>query len=62
MLGSSKCVLNNKSKQELASMFECPYDPKGYFIVKGNEKVILIHEQISKNRVIVEMKDDILLA
>ena len=28
-------------------------DPGGYFIVKGQEKVILIHEQLSKNRVIV---------
>lgn len=62
MLGCSKCVLNNKSNAELANMHECPYDPKGYFIVRGNEKVILIHEQISKNRIIVETKDDILLA
>ena len=30
-------------------------DPGGYFIVKGQEKVILIHEQLSKNRVIVEI-------
>jgi len=44
MLGSSKCVLSNKSYQELAALSECPYDPKGYFIVKGAEKVILIHE------------------
>lgn len=29
--------------QELASVAkECPYDPRGYFIVKGVEKVILI--------------------
>ena len=26
----------------------------GYFIVKGQEKVILIQEQLSKNRIIVE--------
>lgn len=26
----------------------------GYFIVKGVEKVILIQEQLSKNRIIVE--------
>ena len=32
-----------------------PMDPGGYFIVKGQEKVILIHEQLSKNRVIVEI-------
>lgn len=26
----------------------------GYFIIKGTEKVILIQEQLSKNRIIVE--------
>ena len=34
---------------------ECPYDPGGYFIVKGVEKAILIQEQLSKNRIIVEL-------
>lgn len=54
MLRSSKCLLRNKSERELARMKECPYDPGGYFIVKGVEKVILIQEQLSKNRVIIE--------
>jgi DNA-directed RNA polymerase III subunit RPC2 len=54
MLGSSNCYLTGKSHEELAKMQECPYDPRGYFIVKGVEKVILIHEQMSKNRIIVE--------
>jgi len=54
MLRSSKCLLHNKSERQLAAMKECPYDPGGYFIVKGVEKVILIQEQLSKNRVIVE--------
>ncbi len=48
MLRSDKCVLNGKSSMELAAMKECEYDPGGYFIVKGNEKVILMHEQLSK--------------
>eukprot|EP00127_Corallochytrium_limacisporum_P004832 Clim_evm15s183 gene=Clim_evmTU15s183 len=54
MLRSSKCVLNGKSDAELARLRECPLDPGGYFIVKGTEKVILIQEQLSKNRVIIE--------
>ena len=29
-------------------------DPGGYFIVNGSEKVILVQEQLSKNRIIVE--------
>ena len=36
-------------------MKECPYDPGGYFIIKGTEKVILMQEQLSKNRVILEL-------
>ncbi|KAL8293434.1 hypothetical protein RQP46_000135 [Phenoliferia psychrophenolica] len=54
MLRSNKCVLTGKSKAELAKMTECPLDPGGYFVVKGTEKVILVQEQLSKNRIIVE--------
>lgn len=38
----------------MANLRECPLDPGGYFVVNGTEKVILVQEQISKNRVIVE--------
>ncbi|EJU00374.1 subunit of DNA dependent RNA-polymerase [Dacryopinax primogenitus] len=54
MLRSNKCVLTGKSEAELARMQECPLDPGGYFVVKGTEKVILVQEQLSKNRIIVE--------
>uniref|UniRef100_A0A6S8BR57 DNA-directed RNA polymerase subunit beta n=1 Tax=Aureoumbra lagunensis TaxID=44058 RepID=A0A6S8BR57_9STRA len=58
-------VYNNQQKQiddakkkKITARFErlkeCPHDPGGYFIVKGVEKVILMQEQLSKNRVIVE--------
>ena len=48
MLRSEKCILNGKSAEELAHLKECEFDPGGYFVVKGNEKVILMHEQLSK--------------
>ncbi|XP_021962434.1 DNA-directed RNA polymerase III subunit RPC2 [Folsomia candida] len=54
MLRSSNCILNEKSNAELSKLNECPYDPGGYFVVRGTEKVILIQEQLSKNRIIVE--------
>ncbi|XP_050737527.1 DNA-directed RNA polymerase III subunit RPC2-like [Eriocheir sinensis] len=55
MLRSSNCVLSEcGSHAELAKHNECPHDPGGYFIIKGQEKVILIQEQLSKNRMIVE--------
>jgi DNA-directed RNA polymerase III subunit RPC2 len=60
MLRSDLCHLKGKSESELAKMGECPLDPGGYFVVKGTEKVILVQEQLSKNRIIVmrEPKDD----
>jgi DNA-directed RNA polymerase III subunit RPC2 len=54
MLRSQKCMLYGKRGDELARMGECSLDPGGYFIVKGQEKVILIQEQLSKNRIIVD--------
>jgi len=54
MLRSDKCVLANKSEAELARLGECACDPGGYFVVRGVERVLLIQEQLSKNRIIVE--------
>ena len=57
MLHSNACHLNNKSEQELANMGECIYDYGGYFIVVGQEKVMLIQEQLAKNRIIINYDD-----
>ncbi|XP_058743798.1 DNA-directed RNA polymerase III subunit 2-like [Vicia villosa] len=54
MLRSCRCVLNNRDEAELARLGECPLDPGGYFVIKGTEKVILIQEQLSKNRIIID--------
>ena len=54
MLQSSQCVLSGKNEKEMALLHECPLDPGGYFIVNGTEKVILVQEQLSKNRILVE--------
>ena len=54
MLRSSKCMLSEKGQQEMAQMQECPLDPGGYFIVNGTEKAILVQEQLSNNRVLLE--------
>lgn len=54
MLRSSNCVLAGKSEFALSKMNECPHDPGGYFVVRGQEKVILIQEQLSWNKMITE--------
>ena len=56
MLRSSKCILSSKSEKDMALLHECPLDPGGYFVINGTEKVILVQEQLSKNRVIVEQE------
>ncbi len=62
MLRSSKCVLSGRSEAEMSKLNECAIDPGGYFIVRGQEKVILVQEQLSKNRVIVETMKGIIQA
>lgn len=59
MLRSSLCHLSEERRdfeliREAQKPKECPLDMGGYFIIKGAEKVILIQEQLSKNRVIVD--------
>ncbi|KAK6163105.1 hypothetical protein DH2020_002946 [Rehmannia glutinosa] len=54
MLRSCCCILYGKDEEELSRDGECPLDPGGYFVIKGTEKVILIQEQLSKNRIIID--------
>lgn len=46
MLRSSNCSLCGKSDAELAKLKECPYDPGGYFIIRGTEKVIFVNTSL----------------
>ncbi|KAG9894338.1 beta and beta-prime subunits of DNA dependent RNA-polymerase, partial [Aureobasidium melanogenum] len=48
MLRSNKCVLSGRSEKEMGLLNECAVDPGGYFVVRGQEKVILVQEQLSK--------------
>ena len=44
IVNSNYCVLKNKGFDE-----ECPFDPGGYAIINGNEKVIISQERIANN-------------
>ena len=46
MVGSKYCVLNEKNRED-----ECSFDLGGYFIINGNEKVIISQEKIANNMV-----------
>lgn len=67
MLKSDICHLNysdnlirtkKQVEKDWARMKECPLDTGGYFVVKGVERVILIQEQLSKNRILLEIDRD----
>jgi len=51
MLGSTYCVLHGKTADEREALGEDAYDPDGYFIVKGDEKVTLIQELLGVNQI-----------
>ena len=53
MLQSKYCVLSDVSNLTRAEMGECIYDYGGYFIVNGNEKVIIMQERKAENIVFV---------
>ncbi|KAL9691069.1 hypothetical protein QQ045_011486 [Rhodiola kirilowii] len=55
MLRSCCCRLYKKDEDELAKLGECPLDPGGYIIINGNEKVLLMQEQLAKNRIIIDI-------
>ena len=53
MLRSDFCVLNDRNNVNPTDMGECRYDPGGYFIVNGAEKVIVSQEKIADNKLYI---------
>lgn len=49
MVKSKYCLLYNKTEKECKDLGECIYDEGGYFIVNGNEKVIVAQEKMPNN-------------
>ena len=54
MLKSNKCVLFEKTFEELIELGEDPYEPGGYFIVNGTEKVVVMVEDLALNKFFIE--------
>jgi DNA-directed RNA polymerase II subunit RPB2 len=53
MVGSSYCITHRMSDKGLTELEECEYDQGGYFIVNGNEKVLVAQERMATNNVYV---------
>lgn len=53
MVGSKFCQLNESPEKTPKELGECAFDPFGYFIVQGGERVILTQERMAENRMFV---------
>lgn len=51
MVGSNYCILENPNFK--INSQECKYDYGGYFIINGNEKVVISHDRIAENKTYV---------
>lgn len=51
MLKSNICILNQYNHFETFKTGECRYDPGGYFIINGSEKIVLGQERACENKV-----------
>lgn len=51
MVYSASCLFNSPATRVHSNM--CPMDPGGYFIVGGNERVVVPHDRMSENRIFV---------
>lgn len=54
MLKSKYCHLHNLSREDLIKHGEDPDDPGGYFILNGNERVLITVEDLASNKVFVQ--------
>jgi DNA-directed RNA polymerase subunit B len=54
MVKSKLCFLYGLTPEQLIAEGEDPYDPGGYFIINGSERVIVGLEDLSPNRILVD--------
>ena len=54
MVKSRVCNTNGMSKEELINEYHDPLDPGGYFIIKGNERVMVMAEDLAENQPFIE--------
>ena len=56
MVKSQVCNTHGMSKEELILNYNDPLDPGGYFIIRGNERVLVMPEDLAENQVFIESK------
>lgn len=56
LLGSKSCNLFGYNQELRTVSGECPYDEGGYFLINGNERVLVSQERLIKNKVYIFKK------
>ncbi len=56
MLKSKYCHIHGLEKEQLIEKGEDPDDPGGYFILNGNERVLITVEDLAQNKIFFEKK------
>ena len=54
MVKSKYCHLNGLGREKLVANYEDPNDPGGYFILNGNERVLVLVEDLAPNQPFIE--------
>src|SRR3989344_2036178 len=54
MIKSKACNTYGMSYEELISNYNDPQDPGGYFIIKGNERIMIMAEDLAENQFLIE--------
>ena len=54
MVGSKVCNIHGMKPEELVDNYIDPMDPGGYFIIKGNERVMVMAEDLAENQPFIE--------
>ncbi len=54
MVKSKACNTHGMSKEDLVKNYSDPLDPGGYFIINGNERVMIMAEDLSENQPFIE--------
>lgn len=56
MVKSDLCALSKMTEQQLIDAGEDPNDPGGYFVVNGSERVVVGLEDLSPNKILVDVE------
>ncbi len=54
MVRSKFCNTYGMSKEQLIETYHDPLDPGGYFVIKGNERVMIMAEDLAENQPFIE--------